>query len=192
MLTKASLFTITLLISLFGTPLPATSLWTEQAASPYTDTKAARVGDVLTVIITEASSSSTQATHSTQKDLKVGAGPGTGLLKFFPELKLDATRKTSGQGTASNNTSFDDCITVIVREILPNGCLRIEGSRLIKLESDETDLTFGGIVRPEDIRPDNTVLSNYIADQQLIARRKGPIGEKQRPGLLSRLLSWMW
>jgi flagellar L-ring protein FlgH len=77
-------------------------------------------------------------------------------------------------------------------EVLPNGILRIEGVRNVQLEKDVMTLVFSGTVRQEDIAPDNCVYSVQIADQRLEATGVGPIAEKQRPGLLTRLLSWLW
>ncbi len=72
------------------------------------------------------------------------------------------------------------------------GNLRIEATRSLKLNRDELTLTLTGLVRPDDITPDNTVASTHIADVQIAWTGRGPIPEKQRPGLLSALLSLLW
>lgn len=182
---------IVLLVLLAGM-VRADSLWTEGTGALYTEHRAHAVGDLLTVIITVDSSTSTAARHNTAKSVDVDAGGGTGWFKGFTGLGVKADRTTNGTGASSNVTSVDDHITVMVIEVLPNGVLRIEGSRLIRLGKDDMSMTFSGLVRPEDVGPDNMIYSVMVADQRLDSKGKGPIGEKQKPGLISRLLSFLW
>ena len=170
----------------------ADSLWNDTSRSLYSDPKARVVGDLLTVIINTNSAVSSQAQHVTSKNMSVDASAGTGLLKFFPAMGAKAGRDTNGSGSLSASTQFLDQLTVVVKETLPNGNLRVEGQRTLTLEKDETIITFSGIVRPQDVAPDNTVLSSSIAEQHLTTKGHGPIAEKQRPGWLSRFLSWLW
>ena len=173
-------------------PAVADSLWTAAAKDRLADTKARTVGDLLTVIIVEESRASTLAAHTTGKGQDVSAGAGGGWFSKFPGFAVKSNRTTNGTGSATASTRLDDRITVRVAEVLPNGILRIEGVRHIKLEKDEMQLVFSGSVRQEDISPDNCVESTQIADQRLESKGNGPIAEKQRPGLLSRLLAFIW
>jgi len=173
-------------------PVFADSLWTDAAQDRLADTKARSVGDLLTVIIVEESSASTLAQHTTGKAQDASAGAGTGLFSKFPGFAVKSNRTTNGSGSATASTRLDDRITVRVTEVLPNGILCVEGVRNIKLEKDEMQLVFSGTVRQEDITPDNCVESTQIADQRLESKGNGPIAEKQRPGLLSRLLAFIW
>lgn len=173
-------------------PAVADSLWTATARDRLADARARAVGDLLTVYIVEESSALTQAQHTTGKGQDVSAGAGSGWFGRFPGFAVKSNRTTNGSGSAAASTRLDDRITVRVTEVLPNGVLRIEGVRHIKLENDEMELVFRGSVRQEDISPDNCVLSTQIADQRLESKGNGPIAEKQRPGLLSRLLAFIW
>ena len=174
------------------TPVMATSLWNDSAKNRYKDAKARAVGDLLTVIIVQQSSSATEAKHVTDKSLNVNGSGGSGWFSGFTGLGVKTDRSTNGNGAASSSTSLADQLTVRVTEVLPNGNLKIEGTRNIRLEKDEMTLIFSGLVRQDDIAPDNSVISTAVADQRLEAKGTGPIAEKQRPGILSRLLSLLW
>ncbi len=170
----------------------AISLWTAESQSLVADRQAHRVGDIVTVLVVEKSLTSHQASHETEKELKASGGPGGGILNLFPELSVETDRSTSGKGTASQATRLVDRISARVTEVTPEGNLRIEGERSIRLNRDELTLAVSGLVRPDDISPDNTVLSTRIADCRMKWAGSGPIPEKQRPGLLSALLSLLW
>jgi len=172
-------------------PQTTGSLWSGQTQSMFI-AKPYGVGDLLTVIINQQSSSITSANHVTKKDFEASANPGTGWLDFIKGLGAKADRSTSGAGNAATSTTLVDRLTVAVTKVLPNGNLAIEGTRTIKLECDETLLTFLGEVNPNDIEPERIVMSEQVANQRMTAKGMGPIAEKQRPGFLSRVLSFLW
>lgn len=186
-----SLMSCLILLGL-GAVVSAASLWTVNSAPLYQDTRARAVGDLLTVIIVQQSSATTSATHATAKGTNVSSDAGTGWFSGFTGLGVKADRSTAGSGSAASSTQLTDRLTVQVVEVMPNGNLRVQGTRSIQLEKDEMTLTFSGIVRQEDIAPDNSITSIQVADQQVDATGNGPIAEKQRPGLLSRLLAFLW
>lgn len=168
------------------------SLWMAGSRSLIADRRACQVGDIITILVVERSTTSHQASHETEKKLEASGGPGGGVLDFFPELAVSADRTTSGSGSASQTTSLVDRISGKVTGVTPEGNLRIEAQRSTKLNRDELTLTISGLVRPDDVRSDNTVLSTQIADCQMKWSGSGPIPEKQRPGLLSALLTILW
>lgn len=75
--------------------------------------------------------------------------------------------------------------------MLPNGNLVINGNRMITVNDEKQILEISGIVRPEDLSADNTVLSSLVADAQIKYAGKGAVSEKARLGFISRLLSMM-
>jgi flagellar L-ring protein precursor FlgH len=165
------------------------SLWSGHSRSLILDTTARAVGDLLTVIVEQQSVASTTAKHETSKSMGVNAGKGTGWLDGFRGMGAKADRTTNGSGASTASTRLLDHLTVTVVAVLPNGNLRIAGSRTVTLEKDTVILSFSGVVRPEDITLDNTLSSISVADQCLVASGVGPIAEKQRPGWFSRLLA---
>ncbi len=173
------------------TPLPLGSLWAQGSKSLLV-TKTPKVGDLLVIDIIQSSNTSTTAKHATQKDLQVQADAGSGILRGFTGMGTKASRSTNGTGNSAASTVITDHLTVSVVQITPNGNLIIEGNRSIKLEADTLLLKFRGEVRPDDVTTSNTIPSTLIANIQLDTKGLGPIAEKQRPGLVSKLLSFLW
>lgn len=176
----------------WGGSAGAVSLWTASSRSLIADRRASNVGDLVTVVVTQRTVTSHQAAHETEKKLSASGGPGGGVLQFFPQLSVNAERETSGQGLRSEATSLADRVTARVAAITPEGNLLLEARRTVRLGRDELTFTLSGLARPDDINPDNTVLSSQLADCQMKWSGSGPIPEKQRPGLLSALLSLLW
>ena len=172
-------------------PVATGSLWNTAGISLYTDTTSRKVGDLLTVIITQQSTSSTSSNHSTAKDMAVSATPGTGILSGFPGLGVGGSQSSDGTGASSISTSVVDQLSVTVTAILPNGNLQVEGTRSIKMGKDDTSVIFRGVVRQKDIQADNSVSSVLVADQVLEMKGTGPISEKTHPGLLARLFAFI-
>lgn len=170
----------------------AGSLWRSESRALITDHTAARVGDIVTIIVVERSTTAHQAAHQTGKTLEASAGPGGGILGFFPDLSVKGSRTTSGTGTATQSTRLVDTVSGIVTAVTPQGNLQIAAVRRVTLNKDDLALTITGTVRPQDIGPDNTVLSTQVAGCRMEWSGRGPIPEKQRPGLLSALLSLLW
>ncbi|HUU44622.1 MAG TPA: flagellar basal body L-ring protein FlgH [Acidobacteriota bacterium] len=165
-------------------------------ASMFTDVKASGVGDLLTVLIVESATArnavATNAKKSSEFDLD--AGPGTGELDFINifGLKSSSGSKTDNQGQTSRAGQLRAQMTVQVVGIRENGDLVIQGTRVIGINSDKEQLTLTGIVRPDDITPDNTVLSQQIAEAQISYNGKGVASSGGKPGLIARILNWLF
>ena len=83
-------------------------------------------------------------------------------------------------------------ISARVIQVLPNGNLVVRGSREITVNYEKQYIIVQGVVRPEDISPENTVLSTYIADAKIDYTGKGDLSRQQRQGWLSRLIDVIW
>lgn len=153
--------------------------------SIYSDHKAHRVGDIVTIIVAESSKAS--KSDATQTSKKSGSNGSLndlfGLGKLPLKMGVDAGSDYSGSGTTTRSGSMDAKISVSVKEILPNGNLMLEGTRNIDVNNDIQMITISGVVRPEDVGPDNTVLSIYMANAEI--KYKGQGGSTQKPGIVS-------
>jgi flagellar L-ring protein precursor FlgH len=170
----------------------AASLWASHSRGLISDRRAAAPGDIITILVVERSTASHKASHETEKKIAASGGPGTGILGFFPDLGVSSSRSTSGGGASTQSTSLIDTISGRVAAVTPEGTLQIEASRRVKINKDELTLTVTGLVRPDDISPQNTILSTQIAECRMEWSGRGPIPEKQRPGIIARLLSFLW
>ncbi len=167
-----------------------------QFQSLFTDIKAHKIGDVITVIISEQNRASNQVSSKSEKstDVEAQGGPGAGPLDFIPLFGFDASNKNSfdGKGENSRNNSLRAKMTVTVTNIKPNGDLIIEGMRTLGISGDKETIVLTGVVRQKDISPDNTIDSYQIADAEINFTGKGQSQSGSRPGFITRLFSWLF
>lgn len=183
------------------------SLWTaSRHRGLFNDLRARQVGDLVTVNIVETSKATKKATTKTGRESSINAGisnllgyeekiaslgaPGP----FSNETMFKASMKNdfNGSGETSRDESMTASITARVIEVTPNGNLFIKGTREVKVNNENQVITLTGIIRPEDISPDNTVLSSYIADARIAYSGRGPVSDKQKPGWLLRVVDSVW
>ncbi len=156
--------------------------------SLYADHRARRVGDIVTIIITESSSASKSSATKTSKK----SGTSGALSSFFGlggmpvKMGVDAGSDYSGSGTTTRSGSMEAKISVFVKQVLPNGVMMLEGTSRVTVNDDIQMITISGTVRPEDVRADNSVLSMHMADAKIEYAGEGPI--VQRPGIVTRIL----
>jgi flagellar L-ring protein FlgH len=172
------------------------SLWNDESGSRYGNRKALRVGDLITVIVTEASQGMNRSVLKTKKESKIDAqgGPGAGSLSFLKlfQAKSDIKDELDGNGQSVLSGSLNTKITAQVTEVRPTGQLVVEGSRLVSVNGQDDRVTLHGVARPEDIRADNTILSTYLAEARITYDGKGAIKNAARRGILLRILSWFF
>jgi flagellar L-ring protein precursor FlgH len=174
----------------------AESLWLRgNGESRYVDIKARDVGDILTVIINESSQAAHQSVTKRAKQVDISGAPEEGeagkknILGFLPFIGAKGETKFSGAGATTRKGVLNAKVTVEVIEVLPNGNLMIEGRRKLRINSEEEEIYVCGIVRPEDITPQNTILSTYISDAVIKYRGEAELTNKERAGLIGRVIN---
>jgi len=170
------------------------SLWSEGTADPLHDRTASKEGDIVTVIITESTSASFAAQTQTAKSDSASINKGIGpiLQSLIPNLGIGASSATAGSGKTTQTGTFTGTVAAVVKKVLPNGNLLIEGTRDIVYNKDTQTIRLSGIIRREDISSTNTILSTQIANASIKAAGKGQISDRQRRGFLIRLLDWLF
>jgi flagellar L-ring protein precursor FlgH len=187
-----------------GTPRYEGSLFTgeNRRSLLFVDRKAHLANDVVTIRITESASASGEATTATDRNSSV-AGSLDALFGFERTLKrngvnpaavVEAKLKNAfdGSGTTSRKNSLSATITAVVREVFPNGNLYIEGAKEVIINNERQYILISGVIRPEDIGPDNSIPSSLIADAHVEYSGRGALADKQRPGWLGRILDFVW
>jgi flagellar L-ring protein precursor FlgH len=165
----------------------------DQNSSMFADRKARRPGDLVTVIIVEQAQARQTAATSTGKDSEVSVGPGGGVLAdLIPLLRLGGGDSFSADGSTTRGGSLTAKITTRVVESYSNNTMRIEGRQKIVINGEEQEIVLTGLVRTEDVAPDNTVLSTFVADAEISFVGTGMVADKNKPGLLTRLLNWLF
>ena len=162
-----------------------------------------KVGDLITVLLNETTQASRTSGLSTsrestndaiglnQKDSIVAKlGFGTG---FFDAVKTDGSSITSeGTGTAGQAATLTGSISAMVVEVLSNGNLVIIGEKQLALTEGSEFIQVKGIIRPADIQPDNTILSQRIAHAQISYRGTGDLASASRPAWGTGMLYKFW
>lgn len=185
---------ICFLILISITPAAADSLWMPASTgSMFTDIKAKQVGDLVTVLISEGTSSSVKASKGFDKTVdhsnNAGAGP---FLKLIPELGFSSSQAGSSNGQSSVSTSLVAKVTAKVTKVLENGNLEIEAQRTVITNEEKQEITLTGVVRPHDIETDNTVLSAYLSDVTIKQTGKGAIGDRQKEGVITKIIKYIF
>ncbi|KPJ92053.1 MAG: hypothetical protein AMJ53_10145 [Gammaproteobacteria bacterium SG8_11] len=165
----------------------------------FEDNKASKVGDILTVILEEKTNASKKARTKTVKDSDVkveaplvfGKGithNGVALL----QTDLVADREFKGEGDSTQSNSLTGTISVTVSEVLANGNLVVRGEKLITINTGSEHIRLAGIVRPEDVTPDNTIKSSQIANAKIVYGGEGDVADVNRKGWLHRFVDSPW
>lgn len=163
--------------------------------SLFNDRKALFVGDVITVTLSErtVSRKSSGVTTGKKSGVNFNAGP---LLGANPTLKgreltttLEQNRTFDGSADADQSNSLQGNITVTVAEVLPNGNLIVRGEKWITLNRGDEFIRISGIVRPEDVAPDNTIVSTRLANAKISYSGTGDLANAQKMGWLSRFFN---
>ncbi|NRF62653.1 flagellar basal body L-ring protein FlgH [Vibrio coralliilyticus] len=160
----------------------------------FQDRRAYRVGDMLTVVLSEETESSKKADTKYGKNSSVGfAAPSLGG-KTIDELaaSIDAQRAFDGSASSSQGNKLEGAITVTVHEVLPNGVLRISGEKWIRLNQGDEFIRLTGIVRVDDISRNNQVSSARIGDARITYSGRGTLADSNAAGWLSQFFNSPW
>ncbi len=170
---------------------------------PSFQTRTARkVGDVLTIIISESSNGQYQTNVQNNKKENNTVGPNSIPLSNFLGIGVVSSLLGSGstnadsqmqaQGASSQQNRLSARMSVTIKQILPNGTFVVEGTRAVKINRDTQTLTLTGLCRLDDIRLDNTLLSENLANAEIKSEGVGMIYQRQRRGFLTKLMDWLF
>lgn len=177
-------------------PVPAAhrngSLWRDRGADLFKDSRARRQGDLLTVTISMKDKASLDNSSKRSRDSSHGLGldvsqsfdwggfksEGTGAA----QSSIKSNTASDGKGAIARSESIDLRIAAVVTAVLPNGTLLIQGSQEVRVNYEMRVLTFTGIVDTRDIKADNTISYERIAEARMSYGGRGRIMEVQQPG----------
>ncbi len=164
-------------------------------ASMFSDIKARKVGDILTVEIIEVSSARSQARTKTENEHESNfSNQATGDFDFLPLFNIGSSvsNEYSGEGKTSRQGNLRAKITATIMEIDEAGNYLIEGSRTVDINGERQITTLTGTVRPQDITADNIVYSYNISNAEITYSGKGMITSAHKPGIITRILNWIF
>lgn len=160
--------------------------------SLITNVKAQRVGDLVTIIITENARANATSNTTADNKSETSGGPGLGFLDFIKPWDMTVENKYEGDGATQRNGSLRAEITARIVEVLRNGDYRLEGSRMININGEKQLIEITGVCRPRDIAADNSILSTYISDAQIAYNGSGVVSDSADPGIVTKVLNWLF
>lgn len=176
------------------------SLWAKSVGSPYIirNQKAQKVGDLLTIMIFESANASTTANTKAKRggSIDIGASLKAGQADEAQLGKLtgSATNKNDfkGEGSTDRKGELKATVQASVENVLPNGTLFVRGRKVVTINNEDQEVEISGFVRPDDIRINNTVVSEVLADAKIRYIGDGVISDKQHTGWGTRFLDAVW
>ncbi len=169
------------------------------ANSLYSDVKARRIGDIITVNLRENTNASKSAGTTTSRestlDLQPIVGLGGNAVNIGNEsiqLGMDSSNEFNGDAQANQSNSLSGNISVTVIEVLANQNLLIRGEKWLTLNNGDEYIRLTGIIRTADISPNNEIDSSKIANARIQYSGTGSFSTAQKQGWLSKFFSSEW
>lgn len=176
--------------SVFAQSGPKTqgAIWNGSRADIFSDPRASRIGDVITVNI--AINDSAVFGNSSGRNMNAEVKGGLnyqvqnsgGQTQWFPQYDFTSSSTAQGQGSIDRSEKIQLSVGAVVTDVLPNGNLIVSGSQEVRVNYELRVLNIAGIVRPRDISKDNTIAYNKIAEARISYGGRGRIMEVQQPG----------
>jgi len=170
---------------------PGASLFRTGAGALFQDQRAAKIGDIVTVRINIADKAAVDNTTTRTRDGSESGGASSllGLEKIVKKIAgVDTsnlvTSSTASKSTGAGNTKRSETISMtvaaVVTDVLPNGNLIIRGRQESRVNFELRELLVSGIVRPQDIARDNSVLHTQIAEARISYGGRGQLTDAQQ------------
>lgn len=164
----------------------------------YSDIKAHRVGDIITIDLTESTRAQKRATTQQGKDSSVNINPlslggrPVSIGGYPIEAEMSSGNEFSGDANSNQSNSLQGSITVSVAQVLPNGNLMVQGEKWLMLNTGEEYVRLTGMIRPQDIGADNRVASTRVADARIYYGGTGDFANTQSRGWLAQFFNSPW
>lgn len=168
------------------------SLWRPGARAFFKDQRAGQIGDVLTVVVSIQNESATLS-NVTQRT-RDSVSETLNVTNLFnaqnrilpgqnhtPALDISSGSDFRGSGNISRGETINIRLAAVILQILPNGNLAIAGRQEVRVNNEIRELTVAGVIRPEDVRSDNTITWDKIAEARISYGGRGSLSDVQQP-----------
>lgn len=177
------------------------SLWRSGARAFFKDQRAARVGDILTVLVEITDKAEFDNASKRERDNKENLGLASlgGLERTLQKIvgadanlaelvKAKSDSESDGKGSIGREEKVTTKVAAVVTQILPNGNMVIEGRQEVRVNYEKRELIVAGVVRPEDITSENNIPVSKIAEARVSYGGKGTLTDVQQPRYGQQLL----
>lgn len=158
-----------------------------------------QVGDVITVLLNESTQAARQQSANVSRESSNDMLPSglsskiAGLNPALGGLNLNASAlESAGAGKADQRASLTGSVAATVVDVLANGNLLIRGEKQLALTEGTEVIQVSGIIRPDDVAPNNTVQSRRLANAQIAYRGTGDLAAASKPGWGTSVLLKLW
>jgi flagellar L-ring protein precursor FlgH len=170
-----------------------------QSDSWFGKSKSFQVGDVITVLLNESSQATRTQNGSLTRESSNDMIPsgmqkyGAGLGGFMGGINmLGGKLSNKGTGAADQQASLTGSVAVSVVEVMPNGNLVLRGEKQLALTEGSEIIQVAGIIRPDDVAPNNTVQSRRLANAQIAYSGSGDLANATKAGWGTSTLLKIW
>ena len=153
------------------------------------DRRAYHMGDALTVLVMESTTAESAAGTGANSKTGISATASDGPHGFQGGLAIQGD--TSGMGQTTRRGQIRANVSVRVIEQLAEGLLRVKGEQVVTINDERQQIRVTGLVRPDDISYDNTVLSYRLADGQIDIIGNGVVTDAQKQNIFFRFFKWL-
>ncbi len=160
------------------------------------------VGDMLTILIDEQTIMSNSAQLEIERTQAIQEN-SSGLLNrvihkigvpqrfSFPDFNgLDTDNNLESQASASRTSQLKDTISVQVVQILPNGNLVVQGTKVVLINRDRVNMMVTGIINPYYLNQNNQIASTQVGNFQMLMSGKGIINRQQNDGIFNKVFQF--
>lgn len=179
------------LLALAGTaPLQAQTLINPDGYRTLTgDRRGHYIGQTLTVLVVESTSAETDS--GTGANSKTGINASITGDSHSHDFGLALGGDTTGGGQTNRHGQIRTNVSVRIIETLPEGLLRVSGEQAVTINDEVQQIRIQGLVRPDDVSYDNTVLSYRLADAHIDIIGDGVVTDSQKQNIVYRALKWL-
>lgn len=163
-------------------------------AGLVTGTRARGLGDMVTIVLVESTSTSKSTAGDTSRNGAFSITPPTaGPLSFLNPDALNPAGQGSfsGSGSAAQQSQLNGTVAVTIAAIYPNGTAEVVGEKQMSLSQGEEWVQFAGRIRLIDIDADNRLPSSQVANARIIYSGQGSVQQASRPGWLARFFNFI-
>lgn len=186
---------------------PGSLFSADTGSALFVDQRAYRINDVVVVRVEEVADAARSANTDTTHQSWAGGGltgvpvlgpllqpllPGVTLPTSDIAAEVNAGNRFEGRGETGRSERLQATVSTMVKSVMPNGNLYVEGHRVILVNQEEHHLYVSGVVRPIDIDDDNAIDSSRIAEAQIEFVGQGVITDAEAPGFLARVGAFLW
>ncbi len=175
-------------------PAEANSLWRSGSRAFFKDQRAAQVGDIVTVLvnITDNAAFQNQTTASRTGTESLGMPNLFGVESMLPKIitkaldvknlvSSNSANNATGTGAIKRNETVTLRLAGVITQVLPNGNLVVAARQEVRVNAELRELQVSGVIRPQDIASDNTVIHDRMAEARIAYGGRGTLTEVQQP-----------